>query len=190
MARDVPNASTFPILSGRHDSRYPSSTVEAQAREDPENPDTDWSLNTSFLGAVISYCFAVCLAMACLIFPKSRSYSSVSVSFFEGISAVGSTAIPLAFWELYCLVLCSILIELATPQNRPWLRRPLLALVIGLLLVSWTLFANDLALATRPTQSMAVVGVYVVGVLIHRVVRWAKTPFFSTFERPSRPERV
>ena len=190
MARDVPNAPTFPILSGRHNSQYPSSTMEAQAKEDPENPDTDWSLNTSFLGAVISYCFAVCLAMACLIFPKSRSYSSVSVSPFEGIYAVGSTAIPLAFWGLYCLVLCSILIELATPQDMPWLRRLLLGLIIGLLLVAWTLFANNFSLATQPTQSMAVVGVYFIGVLIYRGILWAKMLFFNTYESTSRPETV
>jgi hypothetical protein len=162
-----------PMEYGSQISQLPVSSAGVKAQDDPENPDTDWALNTTFLGTVTAYCFGVCLAMACFIFTKSRY--SYGVSPLEGVSVVGG-GIPLAFWEMYCLVLCSIIIELAVPQDMPWLRRSLLSLNIGLLLTVWALFTTNLSLAPRPYQSMAIVGIYIVSALIHRIVGRTKTP--------------
>jgi hypothetical protein len=159
------------MASGSQISQLPVCSAGVTDQGDPENPDTDWALNTTFLGTVTTYCFGVCLAMACFIF--SRSYSSYSVSPLEGVSVVGG-GVPLAFWEMYCLVLCSIIIELAVPQDMPWLRRSLLCLNNGLLLAVWALFTTSLSLAPRPYQSTAIVGIYIISALIHRIVGWTK----------------
>lgn len=43
-----------------------------------------------------------------------------------------STVIPMVIYSFYCVVLCSLTIELAVPQDRAWLRRLLQFLIIGL----------------------------------------------------------
>ncbi|KAJ6062818.1 Methylthioribulose-1-phosphate dehydratase [Penicillium canescens] len=119
-----PEEPMSPMVPGSQISQLPVCSTEVTDQEDPENPDIDWALNTTFLGTVTAYCFGVCLAMACFIF--TRSQPSYSVSPLEGVSVIGG-GVPLVFWEMYFLVLCSIIIELAVPQDMSWLRRSLLS---------------------------------------------------------------
>lgn len=152
-------------------SHLPVTSIEVKSQDDPENPETDWAMNTTFLGTVTTYCFGACLAIACFIFGLTRNAQIVSP--LKGVKQVG-LGIPLAFWQVYCLVLCSMIIELAVPRDRPWLRRLLLSINIGLLLTVWSFFTTNLSLMPYPNESMAVVGVYIISALIHRIFGWTK----------------
>lgn len=97
---------------------------------------------------------------------------------FGGIPLVAVSSfgigIPIALYDLYCVILCSLTIELAIPQNMHWFRRLVQSVSICLFLLGW-LFCNAYFGSSICSRSnLAFLGVYVLCALVHKVIGWTK----------------
>lgn len=76
--------------------------------------------------------------------------------------------IPMAVYCFYWVVLFSLAIELAVPQDRCWLRRFLQSVILGLYMTCTYLAGASLWFLVCAS------GFYVLGALIHTAIGWGK----------------
>ena len=140
-------------------------------RQDLEVPNTNLTFHSSTIGTTIAYCIAACICAT------STPIGSSPLSLFEVFLPI----FPIAFYDLYCVVLCSLTIELAVPQNMHWLRILLQSVNIGVFVAGWY-FCNIYLADGRPISlystssrsNLAFIGVYVLCAFVHRVIGWTK----------------
>ena len=140
-----------------------SGGVETQ---DLEVPSIDLASHDSTIGTAIVYCIGVCLR------PTTASFGSSPFILFTD---VGPT-VPIALYDFYCMVLCSLTIESAVPQKMHWLRRLLQSVNIGVFLTGWVFYTFSInEYDSTPLRSnFALFGVYVLCALVHRVIGWLR----------------
>lgn len=76
--------------------------------------------------------------------------------------------IPMAIYCFYWVVLFSLAIELAVPQDRYWLRRFLQSVILGLYMTGTYLLGGNLWFLVCAS------GFYVLAALIHTAIGWGK----------------
>ena len=160
-------------------SQLPIGFDRVKTRQDIETPNSEWASHDSTLGTAIAYCAGVCLFATSTIFGTTLGDTPLAVAHNFGVG------IPIALYDLYCVVICSLIIEVAVPQNMHWLRRSLQAANIGLFLFGWIYlgiilpldefgYSPILSLSKFSHLSFAFIGAYALGALVHRAIGWRK----------------
>lgn len=143
----------------------PGCSVEAITGQDIEGPDTDWSAHSSTLCTATAFCAGACLFAASFIFIWGLTTGSP----LTGASDLG-IALPMIFYVLYCVILCSLTIESAVPRKMHWLRRSFQAVNLGLFLTGLVFFGALI----KSRAGFALIGVYIICSITHRVVGWMR----------------
>lgn len=144
-------------------SRLPLSSTESSTSEDLEMPDSGWASHPSCLGTATTYICVTCTYIGVFVFFSS----SRGTSPLNSIRQFGEL-IPMAIYCFYWVVLFSLAIELAVPQDRCWLRRFLQSVILGLYMVLTYCFVGNLWLL------MLASSFYVLCALIHTAIGWGK----------------
>lgn len=151
------------LSDGHLSSRLPLSSTGYSTSEDPERPDSGWASHSSCLGTATTYICVTCIYMGVSVFLSS----SEGTAPLNSIRQLG-VLIAVAIYYFYCVVLCSLVIELAVPPDLCWLRRFLQSLVIALYITSSFTFEASIWFLIFAT------GPYFIGAFIHKSIGWSK----------------
>lgn len=81
-----------------------------------------------------------------------------------------ASAIPMAIYNFYFVVLCSLTAELAVSRNRHWLQRSFQFLLIGLFLTHWCYTNIFILHSNKYFQFLPPIGLYILGCLVNRAI--------------------
>lgn len=152
-------------LQGHQTSHLPSSSIRSDSLDELEKPETCWAAHPSCLGTAIIYSYASCILMGATFFTGVLAESTP-------LNTLGNTAsaIPMAIYNFYFVVLSSLTAELAVPRNRHWLQRSYQFLLIGFFLTHWCYTNLFILHSNKYFQFLPPIGLYILGCLVHRAI--------------------